>query len=86
MNMKSGGPVPGMPAVPGDSPANDTVNAKLSPGEIVLPRSVTQPAPNPSRVMDFLRSLPKPQARPAIHPKAVLDTMRALSAHHAGAV
>jgi hypothetical protein len=70
--------------MPGDSPANDTVDAKLSPGEIVLPRSVTQPAPNPNKVMDFLRTLPKPQSRPAIHPKAILDTLRGLSAHHMG--
>lgn len=88
MNMKSGGPVPGMPEVPGDSLSNDTQLAKLSPGEIVLPRSVTRPGapagPDPSKVMQFLRSLPKPQARPSIHPKAVLDTLRGLSMHHAG--
>jgi len=42
--LKQGGHVPGKPKVPGpvDSYANDTVSAKLSPGEIVLPRSVTQ--------------------------------------------
>lgn len=88
MNFKAGGPVPGDPMVPGDSPMNDTQLAKLSPGEIVLPRSVTQPGqgPDPSKVMEFLRSLPKPQARPSIHPKAVLDTLRGLSMHHAGAM
>ncbi len=84
MNMKAGGPVPGIPAVPGDSPRNDTQLAKLSPGEIVLPRSVTQPAPDAGRVMQFLKSLPRPQARPSIHPKAVLDTLRGLNAHYAG--
>lgn len=43
-NMKSGGHVPGKAKVSGarDSYANDTVDAVLSPGEIVLPRSVTQ--------------------------------------------
>lgn len=88
MNMKSGGPVPGMPMVPGDSARNDTQLAKLSPGEIVLPRTVSGPAMNgdTSKVMQFLRTLPKPQAKPNIHPKAVLDTMRALSAHHQGAM
>jgi len=35
-----GGKVPGKAKVPGDSPKNDTVNAKLSPGEIVVPRSI----------------------------------------------
>lgn len=86
MNMKSGGPVPGAAMMPGDNPVNDTVDAKLSPGEIVLPRSVTQPAspmgPDPSKVIEFLRSLPKASARPTIHPKAVLDTLRGLSLHH----
>lgn len=48
-NMKRGGSVPGVAKVKGnvDSYANDVVDAKLSPGEIVLPRSVTQSA-NPS--------------------------------------
>lgn len=43
-SLKAGGHVPGKPAVGGakDSYANDTVKALLSPGEIVLPRSVTQ--------------------------------------------
>lgn len=42
-NMVSGGHVPGKPKVGGakDSYANDTVDAKLSPGEIVIPRSIT---------------------------------------------
>lgn len=35
-----GGKVPGQPQVEGDSEANDTVDAKLSPGEMVIPRSV----------------------------------------------
>lgn len=40
--MKGGGKVPGKDKVKGDSYANDTVNAKLSPGEIVIPVSITQ--------------------------------------------
>lgn len=39
-----GGPVPGKAKVKGNSYSNDTVPAMLSPGEIVLPRSVTQSA------------------------------------------
>jgi hypothetical protein len=87
MNMTSGGPVPGAAAVPGDSAANDTQLAKLSPGEIVLPRTVAGPAMagDTSKVLDFLRSLPKPAER-QIHPKAVLDTLRALNMHHQGAI
>lgn len=38
-SYKDGGPVPGTAPVPGDSPANDTVHAKLSPGELVVPRT-----------------------------------------------
>lgn len=43
-NMKSGGHVAGKPKVSGakNTLKNDTVPAVLSPGEIVLPRSVTQ--------------------------------------------
>ena len=45
MCMKSGGPVPGQAQVPGDSPMNDTVHARLSPGEVVVPRSIVQSHP-----------------------------------------
>lgn len=43
--MKTGGMVPGQAAHPGDSQANDTVHAKLSPGELVVPRSIVQNHP-----------------------------------------
>lgn len=46
LGLSDGGPVPGRPQVFGDDSANDTVPAMLSPGEIVLPRSVTH-AENP---------------------------------------
>src|SRR5512137_325025 len=39
--LSKGGQVPGKAQVFGDDEANDTVPAMLSPGEIVLPRSVT---------------------------------------------
>jgi hypothetical protein len=41
--LKGGGHVPGKPKVGGakNSYANDTVKARLSPGEIVIPRSIT---------------------------------------------
>lgn len=44
-NMKSGGQVPGHAQVPSDSPKNDTVHAQLSPGEVVIPRSMVQSHP-----------------------------------------
>jgi hypothetical protein len=41
-NFKGGGYVPGQAKMPGDHPANDTVHAKLSPGEIVIPRTLAK--------------------------------------------
>jgi len=40
-DYRRGGRVPGQGKVPGDDYANDTVDAKLSPKEIVIPRSIT---------------------------------------------
>lgn len=51
-SLKAGGRVPGKPVVRGDSYKNDTVNAKLSPGEVVIPNSVMQskdPAKNAAK-------------------------------------
>jgi hypothetical protein len=88
VSMKKGGVVPGMPVVPGDSPKNDIIPARvgkkdirLSPGEIVLPRSVAQ-NPAPDRVQNFLRTLPKyhkmvpPAAQ--VHPQDVAKVLQAL--------
>lgn len=52
MNAKSGGNVPGKANVQGDSGANDTVPAMLSPGEIVVPRSA---ASNPDKAASFAK-------------------------------
>ena len=41
MLAAKGGHVPGQAPVPGDSYANDKVHAVLSPGEIVIPRSIS---------------------------------------------
>jgi len=46
--MQSGGQVPGQAAVPGDSYANDTVPAMLSPGEVVIPKHIMESS-NPSK-------------------------------------
>jgi hypothetical protein len=40
-----GGVVPGRSQVPGDSQANDIVDSRLSPGEVVVPRSVSESSP-----------------------------------------
>ena len=48
-----GGPVPGKAKVAGDHPKNDTVPAMLSPGELVIPRSVV--AKVPEAVLEFAK-------------------------------
>lgn len=65
INAKNGGHVPGKPEVGGakDSYKNDTVPAVLSPGEIVIPRSITQ-APNaPERAAEFVRQVQAKHAK-----------------------
>jgi len=52
--MKSGGPVPGQAHVRGDSLKNDTVPAMLSPGEVVLPRTVSH---DPEAASEFVRHI-----------------------------
>jgi hypothetical protein len=55
--LLDGGNVPGRAQVRGDSPRNDTVPTMLSPGEIVIPRSITQGPDAPNRAADFVRAL-----------------------------
>jgi hypothetical protein len=52
--MMGGGGVPGQAKVQGDSPKNDTVPAELSPGEVVLPRSISH---NPDAAAAFVQHL-----------------------------
>lgn len=53
--MSDGGPVPGRAEVFGDDEQNDTVRALLSPGEIVIPRSITKGPNAPQQAADFVR-------------------------------
>lgn len=57
--MKAGGKVPGKPVVDGatNSYKNDNVKALLSPGEIVLPRSVTQSKDPVSESAKFVQAI-----------------------------
>ncbi len=55
--MRSGGMVGGQANVYGDSPKNDTVPAMLSPGEIVIPRSVAQGANAPDKSAAFVAAV-----------------------------
>jgi hypothetical protein len=63
-----GGIVPGEARVDGDSPANDTVSARLSPGELVVPRSL---------VKEFLGNMPKKHNAP--HPEDVKNVLHAMA-------
>ena len=55
--MLSGGHVPGKAKVAGDSPKNDTVKALLSPGEVVIPRSVMQSEDPPEAAEAFVKAV-----------------------------
>lgn len=55
--FSTGGVVKGHADVKGDSFKNDTVPARLSPGEIVLPRSVTQHKNAPQEAKKFVEAI-----------------------------
>jgi hypothetical protein len=74
--MPQGGMVPGRAKTPGDSLRNDTVSAKLSPGEAVLPRSTVQN--NPEMVMQLLRRGQAPQRPAGHHPEDIAALLAAM--------
>jgi hypothetical protein len=53
-NMSDGGKVAGKAKIAGDSEQNDTVDVKLSPGEIVIPRTA---ASSPEKATAFVQQL-----------------------------
>jgi hypothetical protein len=55
--MSSGGPVPGEATFGGDDPRNDTVDAKLSPGEIVIPRHIVDSTDAPQKAAAFVEAI-----------------------------
>jgi hypothetical protein len=57
--MRHGGHVPGQAKVSGDSPVNDTVKTRLSPGEAVIPKSVMESADPASGAAQFVAALGK---------------------------
>lgn len=57
LNMQRGGHVPGKAQVAGDSPKNDTVPAILSPGEVVIPRSIMQGKDAPKKAAEFVAAI-----------------------------
>lgn len=62
-----GGQVDGHPKAAGDSPVNDTVKALLSPGEIVLPRSVSQAPDAPEAAARFVAAVHASRGSPSVH-------------------
>lgn len=65
LGASGGAKIPGKAKYDGDDPRNDVVNAKLSPGEVVIPRSA---ANDPEKAAEFVRALkggdkPKSQAK-----------------------
>lgn len=52
-----GMPVPGKAKVAGDDLKNDTVNAKLSPGEVVIPRSIMNSANPAAEAAKFVAAI-----------------------------
>jgi len=65
-NLSKGGQVDGQARYRGDTRSNDTVPAMLSPGEIVLPRTVAQSPNAPDKAKKFVEAIKKnkrPSAR-----------------------
>ena len=80
-NFLRGGPVPGHAPMPGNSPKNDVVPARLSPGEFVVPRTAMA---NPA-VRDFLAKNVQTPRPPAPHPDDLASVMRAMQSLRGGA-
>lgn len=55
IDVTPGGKVPGRAEVAGDSPKNDTVITKTSPGEIVIPRTIVNGPNAPEAAAEFVR-------------------------------
>jgi hypothetical protein len=82
--LTGGGTVPGKARVPGNSLRNDTVPARLSPGEAVIPRTTVQQ--NPNMVNQLLSGHGQVQLPPADHhPRDIAALLQAMK-HMRGAV
>lgn len=62
LGFSEGGKVPGAAPFPGDDPRNDVIDAKLSPGEVVIPRSEAQPSEYDAFMSEMPRSAEMPSA------------------------
>jgi hypothetical protein len=62
-DFRSGGEVPGQAPYSGDDKRNDIVNAKLSPGEVVVPRSAVNDSDEFERFMTELKEKHEPKMK-----------------------
>lgn len=65
--MSKGGEVPGKAPVSGDSPKNDVIDAKLSPGEVVVPRSAMSEDEEFDKFLEKFRPSNRNKAVPNAH-------------------
>jgi hypothetical protein len=70
----NGALIPGEAKVEGDSPKNDTVNLKVSPGEVVVPRTATK---DPAKFVSFVEGLAKEHGEDP-HLKALIAAAKEL--------
>jgi hypothetical protein len=88
--FNKGAIVPGKAKVPGDDIENDTVHAKLSPGEMVIPR--TEVAKGPDGVKAFAEALLKQNKKQKgvdsedFSPKSFLDALQPYSYKYKGGI
>jgi len=80
LDFRAGGPVPGVPKVPHNSFQNDTVPAKLSPGEVVVPLNAQKSDDDFENFMNQFKPSKKIQA-PRIAPDAPLDKLALNNLH-----
>lgn len=77
-DFRAGGPVPGKPVVPHNSFKNDTVDAKLSPGEVVVPLDAQK---NDDAFEKFMAQFKPSKKMPKIAPNAPLDKLALSNLH-----
>jgi hypothetical protein len=63
-HFAQGGVIPGTPQVPFNSPQNDNTIIKATPGEVVLPLSVTQSPNAPQKAKEYMENSPLVQPPP----------------------
>lgn len=78
--QSKGGLIKGKASKPGDSEDNDTVPALLSPGEIVIPRSIALSKDADKRSAEFVRQLKKIESSRPNSKRSAMDKIAKLEA------